>query len=53
MPAEAGIQGLMLRTLPWTPACAGVTIPENIAATMLTDLDQVALVPYELSVCNL
>jgi hypothetical protein len=29
MPAEAGIQGSILRTLPWLPACAGVTIPEG------------------------
>ena len=34
MLARAGIQGPMLRMVPWTPACAGVTIPQcDVAAT--------------------
>src|SRR6202035_5866082 len=34
MLAKAGIQGPMLRMVPWTPACAGVTIPQcDVAAT--------------------
>ena len=28
MPVEASIQGSILQTLPWTPACTGVTMQE-------------------------